>query len=605
MSVIITYPFDNQANYVFDTAKVEVTGGEARLKLVDNPGQTFSQDFSSDTGFTYDANRVEFSAGQMRQKDARPAGATFYAPYTNSIDGSWGDGVVTGTPSGGAGIDSGALDLTYNDVRYVDYDADLNADSQQVGCRRILIEPNWSGSPASNQFIISNGQGASSNNNLIRIYVTTAGNLTVSISNSAGTTIGTISGAWSPTAGVIYEIEYNFDITAGASRLFVNGTQLGSTSTNTGTRDANIGLLRIGSDVFAGQTSNFKIHDVLIFDSVQHTTDYTPDWGDVPETIYAESKAELPQFAYPDDGAIQAFTGVTTTESNAPRQVWNDLYWDGAAWSASDGSFAQSNVVADILANIASFPASDTLDIDIVFGDSNTIQMSIDDLTVTYTGQAYSTTNPTLEIAQGFRTEQLLNFVETVTAAGSDAVKYILKKDSSWYYWSGTAWAVSNETYAQSNTAAEIVANISSFTTEAVNFNVRIFLHSDDGSTTPAIQQLVITYDFAGDAQDTIRRCSVYWYARDSIGEVCTDTFKIIPTEYNVRYKDNVFICQEEQEVTANPTTGKIEIDLIENVNMQTIDGGSVNYIVSKGDRQILVISVPDQDGALLWNISA
>lgn len=605
MTATITYPFDNPSNYVAsDANKIEVAGGSGVLKLNDNPGQSFSQDFSSDAGFTYDSVLAEFLAGTLQQIDTRPADSTFYAPYTNDINGAWGDGVLTGSGSGGAAVSGGALDLSFDDTRYVDYDADLNSDSQQVGCIRLRVEPNWSGNPASDQYFVNISENPSTNVNGIAIYASTLGRINVRISSSTGSTIVTFFDTWLPTAGTVYEIELNYDITTGETRLFIDGIQAGATGTATGTRSSSINLFRVGSDVFAGQTSNFKVHDILVFDTVQHTTNYTPDWSDIFDTIYVESKIEMPQFAYSGAGSIQAFTNLTTSETNAPRQIWNDLYWNGAAWVSSDGSFAQANVVADILANIASFPISATLDVDIVF-ESGSTQMSISQFDATYTGQEYATDNPTLEIAQGFRIEELISFVESVTKSGSDEVKYILKKDSDWYYWSGSAWAVSNETYAQSNTAAEITTNIASFVATAVDFNVRIFLHSDDGSTTPSIENLVITYDFAGDQQDDINVSTVYWYSRKSDGTVCTDEVTAKLSAFNVRYKDNIFVCQEEITATPDAVTGYIELPLIENVNMVDSNGGAVTYLLLKGGKQFANISVPENSGSLLWDILA
>ena len=602
MTATIAYPFDNAANYTAsDANKIEVTGGSGILKLGDTPGQSFVQDFSSDTGFTYEPTLAEFSAGTLQQIDTRPADSTFYAPYTNDINGAWGDGTLTGTGSGGPSVSGGALDLSFDDTRYVDYDADLNADSQQTGCIRIRVEPNWSNNPASDQYFVNISENPSTNVNGIAIYASTLGRINVRISSSTGSTVVTFFDTWLPTAGTVYEIELNYDITTGATRLFIDGTQAGATGTATGTRSSAINLFRVGSDVFSGQTSNFKVYDVLIFDTVQHTTDYIPDWSNIFETIYVELKAEMPQFTYSGAGSIQEYTNIATVESNAPRQVWNDMYWSGA-WVPSNGTFAQASPLSDVMANISSFPASSTLDVDIIFSDGSA-PMSVSNFNATYTGQIYPVDNPTLEIAQGIRIEDLITFTGTVTKSGSDDVKYILKRGTSWYYHDGSSWVVSDETYAQSNTNAEITANIASFTTNQVDFNVRIFLHSDDGSTTPSIQSLVIVYDFSGNAQSDVYLSAVYFYSRNPDGTVCSHQVSAIPSAYSVRYKDNILVCQEDVTATPDPSNGYTELNLIENANMTDENGGSVYYKIVQNNHTIANVKVPETPGSLLWDI--
>jgi hypothetical protein len=100
---------------------------------------------------------MEFVGGKAQQKDQRPADATFGANYNSNINGNWGDGVLIGTPVGGASVLGGKLDLAHNDVRYVDYDADLNADSQQTGCIRFKVTPNYTGGPPSIYYFFSIG----------------------------------------------------------------------------------------------------------------------------------------------------------------------------------------------------------------------------------------------------------------------------------------------------------------------------------------------------------------------------------------------------------------------------------------------------------------
>src|SRR4030042_74287 len=213
MSYQFSALYDNITN--LDYSQTEIIATNGALATLNNSGLTFSQDFSSDSGFTYDSSKSEFTGGLVRQKDTRPSNATFLASYNVNKDGNWGGGTLTGTLNGGATVHDGVLDLASGTVKYEDFSATGNAGSQQTLCIRKVIITNF----------------------------------TIRIKDSAGADIiFTSAGSYSPTSGVPFEIELNMDLTSGATRLFINGTQLGSTITTTGTRGSSIGLLRMGSD---------------------------------------------------------------------------------------------------------------------------------------------------------------------------------------------------------------------------------------------------------------------------------------------------------------------------------------------------------------------
>jgi len=426
------YDFINPADFAFDSGKVEFTGLLARLKLQAAPGLSWNQPFTSDAGFTYDGSRAEFVGGAVRSKDRRAAGATFGATFTAGVDGNWGGGVLTGTASGGAAAAGGKLNLKGGTQKYVTYAAAGNAPNTQVGCIRLKYTPNYSGIPATNRYIFDlYSNPASDNNSLQIIHNSITGNLSARLCDSAGSYIfqGTLA-AWSPTAGTEYEFEFDFDFTAGATRLFVNGTQVGSTITGVGTRTTP-SYLRIGA-AHDLSNSDGEFDDVEVFSSVQHTANYTPGYV-LSETIYETSKVDCPAFTYSGAGSIQALTNVIDSEVNSPRLVMNGHYWTGTAWAASDGSWAQSNPIATVLANIATCPTAASFVVSIVF-NAGASQMSVDDLTVTYTGQVYSTTNPTIKPNGTIGMDSLATFAASLAAGGSDAVKFTLEVDGTEKY---------------------------------------------------------------------------------------------------------------------------------------------------------------------------
>lgn len=609
MSVTATYPYTTPSNYTYDTDKIEVTGGVAKLKLNDLPNQVFTEDFDNDTGFTYDSDKTEFSGGQVQQKNQQPSNSTFGASYTTDINGSFGSGTLTGSGVGSPVITGNRLDLTGNTLKYVDYDANLNADSQQTGCIRFKLTPNYSGAPTGVKGFIGISKQAGFNDNGIKIYQSST-LIFIQIANSAAGSIVSNAESWSPVSGTTYEIELNYDLTAGATRLFIDGVQKGPTQTGTGTRSSDIGLLRIGSDISATQNSDFYIEDLIIFDTVQHTSNYTPGYT-VPDDLYLSDNVTLPEMEYTGAGTLQAFPTFATTEGGTPKYTLqigrsgNYLYWNGSAWVTSDGTYSQANDATTFNANSASLAIEGEIygQFKIHF-DTSSSQSSVDQLVATLTGQTYPDDDPTIEVNETLALDELLTFVETSTKSGSDEIKHILKKGSDYYYWSGSAWAVSDGTYSQSNTATEITTNIASFTTVNVVSQLKSFLHSNDGSTTPELDQIVITYDFGGDQQDELSYCEVYFYSRNDDGTVNTNDVMATLSSDVVRYKDNVLL--DSTPITVTPRAdGYVELVLIENVNMQGAVGENITYTITQNGVHIATISVPDQNGALLWDIEA
>jgi hypothetical protein len=188
---------------------------------------------------------------------------TFYAPYSATINATFCGGTGTGTAFGGAAIASGYLDLAHADARYVSYDGTSNVDSAQVGFESVVIKPNYSGTPASDQVFISIAKANADSTNLIQItHKITTGQLNVTIKDSSDVSIVSINfGVWAPTAGTDYKIAFHWDLTVGANVLRINDVQFGTTNTATGTRSTAVDLLRVGSGYNSGaaETSNFKV----------------------------------------------------------------------------------------------------------------------------------------------------------------------------------------------------------------------------------------------------------------------------------------------------------------------------------------------------------
>ncbi len=218
---------------------------------------------------------VSISANLLYNGYVNPSSMTFMALYENNLAATDGSGVAhtySGHQSGGAAITStGWLDLSHNDNRYVSYSINSNVVNPGKGCIRFMLQPNYSGTPATDQFFVS-AISNSSNNNLITIYQHTDGGLYFTVFNGSAIQIVQAGwGTWSPVAGKIYEFALDYDVISGKTRLFVNGVP-STAATNTGSMSTDIGILYVGQYPFTGfqnLTSNFKITNVTIYNTPQ------------------------------------------------------------------------------------------------------------------------------------------------------------------------------------------------------------------------------------------------------------------------------------------------------------------------------------------------
>lgn len=319
-----------------------------------------------------DSDKLEVSGGDARHKDQRPADATFYASYNSDINGNWGDGDLTGTAVGGASVTDGYLDLDEGDSRYVDYDADLNADSQQQGCIRIRVTPQYSGNPSGFQHYCSIFKAAGDYTNLIRMYHSPIGNFHCQIYDQSKVQQLNMTFAWSPTSGVEYELEFNY--ASGGNYIYLDGVRK-NTNSSTFTRNADIGVLRVGQNYTGPTTPAFHLNDLLIFSTVQHTAaNYTPDWSGIKETIYSTDDnlyidtKDASQISLSDLAAWltctitnskPANTDIRLLFSNNGRSSW--LTWNGSAWAAPASATTRTDAasITDAQTNFSSLPTGD------------------------------------------------------------------------------------------------------------------------------------------------------------------------------------------------------------------------------------------------------
>jgi len=341
------------------------------------------------------AAKLEVAGGDAALEEGLPDNGTFVANYTVDEDANYSTGSATGTLAAGASVSGGELVLTANG--YCDYDADGNADSQQTGCIRWQYIPGYSGSPASDRGLLVICEAAGNATNAIRIKNESSGHISLWMYGSSGIYGPTNLGAWSPTASTRYEFEFNYDLTSGATRLFIDGVQLGSTVTATGTRSANIGLFRIGNDRDGVLTSQGHFDNVVVYSTVQHTSNYTAadasSFYSVTDDLYLDTKDAV-QVAPALITEWLTTTISSTTPANTDARVLfstdgraNWKTWGGSSWDAPASATTRTDAtaVADAQTNFPSLAlGAGTLDVRLfLYTSDESARPSVSNINVT------------------------------------------------------------------------------------------------------------------------------------------------------------------------------------------------------------------------------
>lgn len=509
MTISTSYTFDNASNFNF--SNTELDSGEGQLTLIPNPGQIFSQSFTSDTGFTYDNTKAEFVGGVLRQKDQSSA-ASVFAGKMATKDLIWHkSGSVTGTLNGTPTFGTGKMVCTGS--QGVAYGYTTTARETY----KFLYTPNYTGAPPANVNLIASWNGANNND---KFYMTNSpsggNNIRAALWDSSGSAVFalTIVGGFSPTASQEYEIEVVLDSVAGTVRVFIDGVLLGTVSPGAWTRGSVSSSIRLGASSVVYNQAEGSFDDLIVFDNAQHTASYTSGYT-IPDVLYVGSKVDGPDFTYTGVGTVLSVDNGSTTESGTPRYIVGGMYWNGSAWVASDGTYAQANDFATALANFTSIDlgGSGILPWSVVFTDSNT-QSSVDDFSVEVTGQQYNT-DGYIEPVQAIEVASIAAYLTSITEPASTSLKVILKIDGVLTYWNGASWVTSDGTISQANTAAEVNTNVSSLSLGANStVYVRWVLNTSDQQVTPSIDSATITYEFGG-VEASTSVCEVYGYLKD------------------------------------------------------------------------------------------
>jgi hypothetical protein len=579
--MIQTYPYITEGNYtVSDSNKIEISASKFNLKLQQD-NVDFTEDCEDDTDFTYDSGLVEFLTSLFRQTDKRPTDCDFYASYEVDENGSWGNGTLTGTLGGNASVHDGYLDLLDG---YEEFPIDNFSNVANSGCIQIRMSFNYTGNAPSVQYIIQTSPNTTNrvyiahNTNLIQCYIT----------NASGIIIYNMSFVWTPNAASIYNFAVNW--TNSHAYFFING-QLQDSDTGSLSMSAP-SLFRLGG----GASTAFKIYDIAVFSTLQHSSNYSPDWSDFYEKAYLKSVCVFPEMEHIGDGSIKLFNSLSITYTGEIGilleigRSGNKLYWTGSEWGISSDSYTEYTNLSDFNSHCDTLPVVGEKygQFTIVFFDSNT-QGSVSELTANLNVDiGYSTDNPYFYPNSGFKTDGLMNWVETLdTLEGNDAVKRLIKLNSDYYYFDGEWITTDTIDYTKAMTVSEILAQKESLLTEGngKTFLPITFLHSGDGTITPYLDTDVITYNFSGIAP-TIKEIFIYGNLRDTLEGIDDD---IIYYRETWTHGLKTIIVEEYEEYTVL-TDGYIEISL------RYEEGYKPSYIEMKIKNKYIKFNFPSDE---------
>lgn len=289
--------------------------------------------------YTFDSELIAFNSTNPKLKLNRPASLLIFSLFNESaaLNYSRDGGVLPATAHGTAAITDGALLL--DSGHWVEYAGAGNITAAiQQGSIQFRRAPNYSGVPSSRLVLFSILRSFGNYRNLIELDHDADGHLKLYIFDKDQNGIMSADlGAWSPTSGTFYLMAVEFNISLGATRLFIDGVQFGATQTATGLRDSNIGLLYIGRAWDTSLKDESYVDGFEIYDTAQHTADYTP-------TAFTDYVSTSP--------SIQAATvnasRIISLAANADKPEGTDVrftlkvagveYWfNGDAWAESTG----------------------------------------------------------------------------------------------------------------------------------------------------------------------------------------------------------------------------------------------------------------------------
>ena len=203
------------------------------------------------------------------------------------------------------------------------------------------------------------------------------------------------------------------------------------------------------------------------------------------------------------------------------------------------------------------------------------------DLSIDASDTAYSLTNPTL-LTNTAIVGNIASFSVDDSVSGSDALTYVLNVDGTDKYWDGSAWSTSSG-YAQSNTEADINGYAPLLNPGNASIKVKVYLHSDDGTTTPTIDLITITYDASDSAATEPTLCFLEGYLYDHNGPNASQLIEVRPAPgFN---NSEIFVNGDWQDFATTDSTGYFGARIWENTSV----GGQYEFRIGSKKYKLTV----------------
>lgn len=356
---------------------------------------TRTWNFDPGEGQVYDAARIELVGGNARLR-VQDADLMSYCRFDTGINLDYSLGPVAGTAVGGAAIDpavkkfgAASLDLRHADQRYVWWHGDGVANFTQQGTVAFWYRPSYNGAPPADAYfhginVDGTFGGFAASNRLRFAHMATGEFQHWAYDNGGFQIVRVLLNPWVAVANTWYHIMicYNFD--AGqTTRIFVDGV-LHSSVIAAGVRTNTAQYLMFAQK--ESRNNSYGHFDGLhVWNNVQHVANFIPPTA--PTNVYAVDDPPISNACTPvyQFLSFSDTVGVGNTGDRRYQILVEAVpqYWNGAAWVPSDGSWAQSTTAADMVANLPGYiPGTDAVLFRILMHSADGIERAIMDQVV-------------------------------------------------------------------------------------------------------------------------------------------------------------------------------------------------------------------------------
>lgn len=190
-----------------------------------------------------------------------------------------------------------------------------------------------------------------------------------------------------------------------------------------------------------------------------------------------------------------------------------------------------------------------------------------------------------------FLMDELNDFIENSQIPVLTFLKHFFIINLNQYWFNGNAWVASNGKLEQSNTSAEIKANLQSFPlVKGIGGYVQIahVFKSDSGYATPLLESIQIIFGFKF-KPDELKKCIVYGTVVDNQGNPVQGA--IVEIDSKDKFYNSAFVGPKAEVITNEQ--GKFAVGLIETETTGTSVNINIKYNSGK----------TKPDGSIIFNI--